>query len=103
MLYIEAVLVVQDQYAFDEIPACYAQAAKVLGAISKRNSMAKPKLIIDLKPWSTMELFDLRLAIEQGQVIEMTAALLGREVSEVVRKAEELGLIQSNEQQRSTD
>ena len=65
--------------------------------------MAKPKLIIDVKPWSTMELFDLRLAMEQGQTIEMTAALLGREVEEVVRKAEEFDLIQSNEQQHSTD
>lgn len=52
--------------------------------------MAKPKLITDVKPWSTMELFDLRLAIEQGQTIEMTAALLGREVKDAVRKAEEL-------------
>ena len=65
--------------------------------------MAKPKLIIDVKPWSTMELFDLRLAMEQGQGVEITAAILGREVKEVVRKAEELGLIQSNEQQHSTD
>jgi hypothetical protein len=65
--------------------------------------MAKPKLRIDAKPWSTMELFDLRLATEQGQTVEMTAALLGRQVEEVVRKAEELGLIQSNEQQHSTD
>jgi hypothetical protein len=50
-----------------------------------------------------MEFFDLRLATEQGQTVEMTAALLGRRVEEVVRKAEELGLIQSNEQQHSTD
>jgi hypothetical protein len=62
--------------------------------------MAKPKLIIDSKPWSTMELFDLRLAMEQGQGVEITAAIL---VEEVLRKAEELGLIQSNEQQHSTD
>jgi hypothetical protein len=65
--------------------------------------MGKPKLIIDVKPWSTMELVDLRLAIELGQPMEMTAALLGREVEEVVRKAEERNLIQSNEEQRSTD
>ena len=48
--------------------------------------MAKPKLIIEVKPWSTMELFDLRLAMEQGQTIEMTAAILGRELKEVVGK-----------------
>ena len=65
--------------------------------------MAKPKLITDVKPWSTMELFDLRLAIEQGQTIEMTAALLGREVKDAVRKAEELNLIQANEQQQSAE
>jgi hypothetical protein len=63
--------------------------------------MAKPKLITDLKPWSTMDLFDLRLAIEQGQTFEMTADLLGRKIEEVLRKAEELQLIQSNEQQHS--
>ena len=50
-----------------------------------------------------MELVDLRLAIEQGQTIEMTAALLGREVKDAVRKAEELNLIQPNEQQHSAD
>jgi hypothetical protein len=65
--------------------------------------MAKPKLVTDVKPWSTMELFDLRLAIEQGQTIEMTAALLGRGVEEVVRRAEELDLIQPNKQQHSAD
>jgi hypothetical protein len=41
--------------------------------------------------------------MEQGQTVEMTAALLGRQLKEVVRQAEELGLIQSNEQQHSTD
>ena len=50
-----------------------------------------------------MELFDLRLAIEQGQTIEMTATLLGREVKDAVRKAEELNLIQPNEGQHSAD
>jgi hypothetical protein len=65
--------------------------------------MAKPKLITGVQPWSTMELFDLRLAIEQGQTIEMTAALLGRAVKEVVRKAEELGLIQNSEPQHRTE
>jgi hypothetical protein len=65
--------------------------------------MAKPKLIIDLKPWSTMELVDLRLAIEHRQPMEMTAALLGREIKDVVRKAEELNLTQSNEHQHNID
>jgi hypothetical protein len=65
--------------------------------------MAKPRLITDVKPWSTMELVDLRLAIEQGQTIEMTAALLGREVKDAMRKAEELNLIQPNEGQHSAD
>jgi hypothetical protein len=65
--------------------------------------MAKPKLVTDVKPWSTMELFDLRLAIEQGQTIEMTAALLGREVKDAVRKAEELDLIQPNKPPHSAD
>jgi hypothetical protein len=76
---------------------------KALEQFSIRNSMGKPKLIINLKPWSTMELVDLRLAIEQGQTIEMTAALLGREVQEVMRKAEDLDLIQPDKQQHSTD
>ena len=60
--------------------------------------MAKPKLVTDVKPRSTRELFDLSLAIEQGQTIEMTAALLGREVKDAVRKDEESNLIQPNEQ-----
>jgi hypothetical protein len=50
-----------------------------------------------------MELVDLRLAIEQGQTIEMTATLLGREVKDAMRKAEELNLIQPNEGQHSAD
>jgi hypothetical protein len=65
--------------------------------------MSKSKLVTDVKPWSTMELFDLRLAIERGQTVEMTAALLGREVEEVVRKTDELDLIQPNKQQHSAD
>jgi hypothetical protein len=73
------------------------------GQFSIRNSMTKPKLVTDVKPWSTMELFDLRLAVEHGQTIKMTAALLGREVEEVVRKAEELDLIQPNKPQHSAD
>ena len=59
--------------------------------------MTKPKPVTGVKPWSTMELFDLRLAVE------MTAALLGREVEEVVRKDEELDLIQPNKPQHSAD
>ena len=45
------------------------------------------------KPWSTMDVFDLRNAIEQGETIEQAAAVLGRPLEEVTRKAEELGLI----------
>jgi hypothetical protein len=45
------------------------------------------------KPWSTMDLVDLRLAIEKGETIERTAAVLGRRVEDVLNKAEELGLV----------
>ena len=62
--------------------------------------MTKPKPVTGVKPWSTMELFDLRLAVERPT---MTAALLGREVEEVVRKDEELDLIQPNKPQHSAD
>ena len=48
----------------------------------------------DEKPWSEIELFDLRNAIRRGETIEEVAAFLGREdsVDEVVRRAEEMGL-----------
>jgi hypothetical protein len=45
------------------------------------------------KPWSTMDVFDLRHAIEQGETIEQAAAVLGRPLKEVLHKAEEPGLI----------
>ena len=44
-----------------------------------------------------MDLFDLRRAIEQAETIELTASVLGRSVNEVLRKAEELSLIQRHE------
>jgi hypothetical protein len=56
--------------------------------------MAKAPRAKDEKPWSTMELFDLGHAIEQGETIEQAASVLRRSVGEVLRKAEELGLIQ---------
>jgi hypothetical protein len=40
--------------------------------------MAKEKRLREDKPWSTMDLFDLRRAIKQGEPIELTAAVLGR-------------------------
>jgi hypothetical protein len=86
-------------YTFDKNSVLLSSDCEGFGSNFNTDPMAKPKLIIDVKPWSTMELFDLRLAVELGQTIEMTAALLGREVEEVMRKAEELGLIQSKEQQ----
>jgi hypothetical protein len=55
--------------------------------------MVKAKRPKDEKPWSTMDVFDLRHAIEQGESIEQTAAVLGRPVGDVLKKAEELGLI----------
>ena len=45
------------------------------------------------KPWSTMDLVDLRHAIERGETFEQTAAVLGRPVGDVLKKAEELGLM----------
>jgi hypothetical protein len=45
-----------------------------------------------------MDLFDLRHAIERAETIELTASVLGRSVNEVLRKAEELELIQQQEQ-----
>jgi hypothetical protein len=38
--------------------------------------MAKQKRPSEDTPWSTMDLFDLRRAIEQGESIELTAAVL---------------------------
>ena len=49
--------------------------------------MAKSKRARAEKPWSTMDLFDLRHAIEQAETIELTASVLGRTVNEVLRKA----------------
>ena len=60
--------------------------------------MAKSKRARAEKPWSTMDLFDLRHAVEQAETIELTASVLGRSVNEVLRKAEELNLIQQQEQ-----
>jgi hypothetical protein len=38
--------------------------------------MAKAPRAKDEKPWSTMELFDLGHAIEQGETIEQAASVL---------------------------
>jgi hypothetical protein len=43
--------------------------------------MAKSKRARAEKPWSTMDLFDLRRAIEQAETIELTASVLGRRVN----------------------
>jgi hypothetical protein len=59
--------------------------------------MPKSKRARAEKPWSTMDLFDLRRAIEQAETIELTASVLGRTVNEVLRKAEELNLIQRHD------
>jgi hypothetical protein len=59
--------------------------------------MAKSKRARAEKPWSTMDLFDLHRAIEQAETIELTASVLGRSVNEVLRKAEELKLMQRHE------
>jgi hypothetical protein len=55
--------------------------------------MATKKRASDEKPWSTLDLLDLRLATENGETIEQAAAVLGRSVAEVLRKAEELKLV----------
>ena len=60
--------------------------------------MGKSKRARAEKPWSTMDLVDLRRAIEQAETIELTAYVLGRSVNEVLRKGEELNLIQRHEQ-----
>jgi hypothetical protein len=54
--------------------------------------MAMVQKINDRKPWSTMDVFDLRNSLEQGESIEQVAAVLCRSVNEVARKAKELGL-----------
>jgi hypothetical protein len=47
----------------------------------------------DGKPWSALDVFDLRRAIKCGDTIEEAAALLSRaDTAEVARKAEELGI-----------
>jgi hypothetical protein len=52
----------------------------------------------DGKPWSEMDLFDLRNSLAYGRSVEEVAAFLGRSgtVEDVRRKAEELGLLRSN-------
>jgi hypothetical protein len=51
--------------------------------------------INDGKPWSEMDLFDLRNSLAYGRSIEEVAGFLCRSgtVEEVKRKAEELGLL----------
>jgi hypothetical protein len=53
--------------------------------------------INDGKPWSEMDLFDLRNSLAYGRSIEEVAGFLCRSgtVEEVRRKAEELGLLRS--------
>jgi hypothetical protein len=46
----------------------------------------------DEKPWSDIDLFDLRRAIQQGDTIEEAAMPLGSQVDEVARKAQEMGI-----------
>ena len=59
--------------------------------------MAKQKRPSKDTPWSTMDLFDLRRAIEQGESIELTAAVLGRAIEDVQQKATELSLIENSD------
>ena len=51
----------------------------------------------DGKPWSEMDLFDLRNSLAYGRPIEEVASFLCRAgtLEEVRRKAEELGLLRS--------
>jgi hypothetical protein len=58
--------------------------------------MAKQKRPGEDKPWSTMDLFDLRRAIEQRDSIELTAAVLGRTIEDVQQKTRELSLIENS-------
>ena len=60
-------------------------------------TMAKQKRPSEDTPWSTMDLFDLRRAIEQGEFIELTAAVLGRAIEDVQQKATELSLIENSD------
>jgi hypothetical protein len=55
--------------------------------------------INDGKPWSEMDLFDLRNSVAYGRSIEEVAGFLCRSgtVEEVKRTAEELGLLRSNQ------
>jgi hypothetical protein len=59
--------------------------------------MAKQKQSGEDKPWSTMDVFDLRHAIEQGDSIELIAAVLGRAMEDVRQKAKELNLIPNSD------
>jgi hypothetical protein len=56
----------------------------------------------DGKPWSEMDLFDLRNSLAYGRSIEEVAGFLCRAgtVAEVKRKAEELGLLRSRQGRR---
>jgi hypothetical protein len=60
-------------------------------------TMAKQKRPSEDKPWSTTDLFDLRRAFEQGESIELTAAVLGRAIEDVQQKATELSLIENGD------
>jgi hypothetical protein len=59
--------------------------------------MAKQNRTSEEMPWSTMDLFDLQHAVELGQSIELTAAVLGRRLEDVQRKAKELNLIENSD------
>jgi hypothetical protein len=60
-------------------------------------TMTKQKRPDEDKPWSTMDLFDLRRAIEQGEPLEVTAAVLGRAIKDVQQKARELTLTENSD------
>ena len=60
-------------------------------------AMARQRPPSEEKPWSTMDLVDLRHAIEQGESVELTAAVLGRSVEDVQRKAKELYPIKNSD------
>jgi hypothetical protein len=49
------------------------------------------------KPWSTLDLFDLRRAIQQCESVELTVAVLGRAMKDVQQKAKELSLIENSD------
>jgi hypothetical protein len=59
--------------------------------------MAKQKVPNQDKPWSTMDLFDLRRAIEQGESLELTASVLGRPMEDVQQKAKELSRTENSD------